>query len=81
MDVADQLKPRGTRADWASADEIGLFKRVSRLRATYQVRLLLYFAIEQGRRLVIVVPAGCFIDGALEQLGSQFPGRLVIRRS
>ena len=40
---------RGTRADAETYDKLFLFKNVALLRATYQVRLLLYRAIQEKK--------------------------------
>lgn len=65
---SDRLRPRGTRPDAETSDKIYLIKRVPTLRATYQVRLLLFRAAQQGKKLVLVVPAACQFDDALREL-------------
>jgi hypothetical protein len=67
-------RPRGTRADAETSDGIYLIKNVSRLHATYQVRLLAYAARERGKRLVLVVPPSCQFEPALRALMESRPG-------
>ena len=52
---------RGARADAERSDAFFLFKKVSTLRLTYQIRLLTYRAFESGRKLVIRVPEDCTV--------------------
>jgi hypothetical protein len=60
--------PRGTRPDAETCDKIYLIKRVPTLRATYQVRLLLFLAAQRGKKLILQVPAACQFDAALREL-------------
>ena len=48
--------PRGVRADAEQGKKIYLLKNVSVMHATYQVRLLAYRALKEGKKLVIKVP-------------------------
>jgi len=50
---------RGARPDAVDGDTWFLLKFVSRLRLTYQIRLLAFGAEQSGVRLVIRVPKGC----------------------
>jgi len=70
--------PRGTRPDAETPEKIYLIKNVSVLRATYQVRLLMLKATEQGKKLVLKVPRACRFDGSLMDLAVATPG--VIQR-
>ena len=56
---------RGARADAECNDAYFLLKNVSLLRLTYQIRLLAFRAKDQGRKLVIRVPAGCKVHPTL----------------
>jgi len=60
--------PRGARVDAESFDKLLLIKNVSVLRATYQIRLLLFRAIEVRKKLVIVVPKHCVVHRTLRDL-------------
>jgi len=60
-----QQVARGTRADAEQSEAWFLFKNVSALRLTYQIRLLAYHASESGRKLIIRVPAYCQLHPAL----------------
>jgi hypothetical protein len=60
--------PRGSRPDAETSDKVYLIKRVSTLRATYQVRLLTFLAAGRGKKLVLRVPSACQFDPALEEL-------------
>jgi len=64
---------RGALPDAKSGDKIYLIKNVSRMRATYQVRLLAFMATETRRKLVILVPKSCEIDQTLRELMKLLP--------
>ena len=57
--------PRGARADAEDNQNLYLIKNVGRMRLTYQVRVLAARAIDEGRRLVIVLPRGARVSGPL----------------
>lgn len=59
---------RGTRADAETYDKLFLFKNVSQLYPTYQVRLLLYRAIKEGKKLVIDLPKSSSLHPSLMEL-------------
>jgi hypothetical protein len=61
-------RPRGARADAETPDGIYLIKNVSRLHATYQVRLLAFAARDRGKQLVLVVPPSCQFERGLREL-------------
>ena len=65
---SDRLQPRGTRPDAETSEKIYLIKRVPTLRATYQVRLLLFLAAHRGKKLILRVPAACQFDDTLRGL-------------
>jgi hypothetical protein len=56
---------RGARPDAVDGDTWLLLKFVSRLRLTYQIRLLALGAEQSGVRLVIRVRKGCRISAPL----------------
>lgn len=60
--------PRGTRPDAEAMGNIYLIKNVSMLRATYQVRLLAFKAVEERKRLVLKVPKSCQFHSSLKAL-------------
>ncbi|MCK8500173.1 MULTISPECIES: hypothetical protein [Myxococcus] len=60
--------PRGTRPDAEINDKLYLIKKVSVLRATYQIRLLAFRAVEIRKRLVLVVPKHCKFHSSLKTL-------------
>ena len=72
---------RGTRPDAETFDRLLLIKRVSELRATYQIRLLTYRAIQEGRKLVVEVPKGCKLHSGLLELKRQHPENIAIVRT
>jgi hypothetical protein len=45
-----------------------LIKNVSALRATYQIRLLAFKAVETGTTLIIRVPESCRFEASLKSL-------------
>lgn len=60
--------PRSTRADAEKFNTLYLIKNVSKLRATYQVKLLAFRAVSEGLRLVIKVPKSCKFHPSLKDL-------------
>ena len=60
--------PRGSRPDVETIDKIYLIKNVSTLRATYQVKLLIFKAINSRKKLVLKVPARCKFHSSLKTL-------------
>lgn len=69
--VVEQLRytphqtPRGALADAETREKLYLFKSVSRLRLTYQIRLLAFRAAQENKKLVLRVPKNCRLDRAL----------------
>ena len=61
-------EPRGARPDAETSEKIYLIKQVPALRATYQVRLLCFLAVQRGKKLVLCVPSACQFDDALQGL-------------
>lgn len=59
---------RGTRADAEAFNKMYLIKNVSTLRATYQIRLLAFKAVDEGKKLVLRVPIACKFDKSLNEL-------------
>ncbi|GGA15871.1 hypothetical protein GCM10011408_42290 [Dyella caseinilytica] len=45
-----------------------LIKNVTRLRSTYQIRLLAFRAVEKGMQLILRVPEACVFDDSLNEL-------------
>lgn len=72
---------RGAFPDAQTHDKIYLFKNVSTLRATYQVRLLTYLASEAGRKLVINVPAHFKAHPSLSRLAQEFSKTIRIEKT
>lgn len=60
--------PRGTRPDAEAFNKMYLIKHVSRLRATYQIRLLAFLAVDKGKQLILRVPEVCVFDESLSDL-------------
>jgi hypothetical protein len=50
---------RGTRPDAEDFNKFLLIRWASKLRPTYQIRLLTYRAVSEHRKLVIEVPRNC----------------------
>lgn len=72
---------RGTRPDAETFNKLLLIKRASELRATYQIRLLTYRAMQEGRKLVVEVPKECKIHSGLRELMKQHPDNITIVRT
>ena len=60
--------PRGTRGDAETIDKMYLIKKVSLLRATYQIKLLAFKATETRKKLVLKVPKTCQFEKSIEAL-------------
>jgi len=58
---------RGARPDSENATTMFLFKKVSALRLTYQIRVLAFFAYREAKRLQIVVPRACVLSPRLRE--------------
>jgi hypothetical protein len=72
---------RGTRADGETPDKLLLIKKVSELRATYQIRLLTYRAVHEGKTLVIDISESCKVHRDLMTLVKAQPRSLKIVRN
>lgn len=72
--------PRGARPDAEANNAIYLIKNVSFLRATYQVKLLLYRAEQEQRKLILRVPSACKFSDPLRELVSSNKSVLQIQR-
>lgn len=59
---------RCAKPDGEKFNVMYLIKNVQRLRATYQIRLLAFRAVQEKRKLVLRVPASCEFDTSLEDL-------------
>ena len=71
---------RGSRPDAISGSNAFLFKNVSMLRLTYQIRLLTFLAAEQGSRLVIRIPKSARMSRDLRAFVKENSGVLTIER-
>ena len=71
---------RGTRADHETNDKLLLLKKVSVMRATYQVRLLAFIASQKGKKLVIRMPKGAKIHSSLRDLRNATGNLIKIER-
>ena len=54
-----------------------LIKNVLKLRATYQIRLLAFRAIEKKMQLILRVPTACVFDESLNDLLQKGKGAIV----
>ncbi|ESW89752.1 hypothetical protein X753_16725 [Mesorhizobium sp. LNJC399B00] len=72
---------RGARADAEINNKIFLIKNVSEMRATYQVRLLLYRAVQEGTRLVLDLPKECKLSANLKALAKEHRRNFEITRT
>jgi hypothetical protein len=75
-----QQVARGTLPDAEKGNEVHLFKNVSKLRATHQIRLHFFRASEEGRTLVLHVPERCVFDVALTTLIDEFSKNVRVLR-
>jgi len=72
--------PRGARADGEIYDKLFLFKNVSAMRLTYQVRLLAFRASESGKKLIIQVPKHCKVHPSLRRFADELPQAVRIQK-
>jgi len=70
--------PRGSRPDAETIDKIYLLKNVAMLRATYQIRLLVFKAVESHKKLVLKVPPSCQFLASLKRL-VKITGKTIMR--
>ena len=59
---------RGSRPDAETGEKNYLIKNVSVLRATYQIRLLAFAAVESRKKLILKVPKSCQFHTTLKDL-------------
>jgi hypothetical protein len=59
---------RSARPDAEAFNKMYLIKNVSKLRATYQIRLLAFRAVDSGTKLILRVPVLCKFDPSLKEL-------------
>lgn len=78
--VSRRQLPRGSLPDFQSDKEMCLFKNVTELRATYQIRLLLYRAVSEGKKLIVEVPEACVLSAPLAELTEKYSEHLEISR-
>ena len=71
---------RGTRPDAEDYGKYYLIKKVSEMRATYQVRLLLYMATGNESKLILMIPKKAKIHKSLRKLQKQFSKHIKIER-
>lgn len=71
---------RGALADLETSSRIYLLKNVSMLRATYQVRLLLYKAVQTGKKLVLRIPRACKLAPELAELRREHRSSILVER-
>ena len=68
--------PRGARPDAEGRDVLYLFKNVSEMRLTYQIKLLAFMAQDKNKRLIIRLPASAKIHPTLRDYVREF-GRIM----
>jgi hypothetical protein len=71
---------RGTRPDAARGRELILFKNLSDLRLTYQIRLLTYLASQKGLILSIYLPEDAIVHPDLAAFCSEHTAKVRIIR-
>ena len=67
---------RGALADAETGSLIYLFKNVSELRLTYQIRLLAFRAKNENKKLIIRIPKECRIHSLLSEFSKSL-GRVM----
>lgn len=79
--MTKQQVARGTRPDGENFDKFAVIKRASELRATYQIRLLIYRAVHENKKFIIDVPKDCKIHDPLKRLAKEYARNVSIVRS
>lgn len=64
-----------------SSNELFLIKNTSEQHATYQIRLLAFFAVRDNKTLIVDVPKKCKIHNDLRELVRQYPKNVTIERA
>ena len=59
---------RSAKPDGEKFNVMYLIKNVQKLRATYQIRLVAFRAVDNKMKLVLRVPASCEFDSSLQDL-------------
>lgn len=72
--------PRRTIPDDEDATKYYLLKNVSILHATYQIRLLTYYAIQNNKKLIIRVPKHCKKGDSLKEFMKEYSKSIKIER-
>jgi len=67
-------------ADAEKFNRLYLIKNVSKLRATYQIRMLTYRAVNEGLKLVLKVPFSCEFHPSLLDLVKK-TGGVILREN
>jgi hypothetical protein len=75
-----KARVRGSRPDAEIGTTFILIKRSSELRATYQIRLLLYRAVQEGKLLLLEIGSDCRIHPTLQELLTKYPKNIKITR-
>lgn len=71
---------RGALADAESQDRLLLFKNVSALRLTYEIRLLNFRASQSNKKLVVQVPKHCKIHASLREFAKELPKAIRVEK-
>lgn len=77
----ERQMPRSARADAEIGEKLYLIKNVSRLRLTYQIRLLTYAAQTRKMKLIIRLPRAASVDASLERFLVRFSSLIQIERT
>jgi len=71
---------RGALADAELQDRLLLFKNVSALRLTYEVRLLTFRASKSHKKLIVQVPRHCKIHPSLREFAKELPKAIRVEK-
>jgi len=76
----EDRRPRGTRPDAIDGNRFVLIKGCKVLRATYQIRLLVFFAEKEDKVLELVVRKDAIMHKTIRDLKEKFPRRIRLVR-
>lgn len=73
--------PRGVMPTYITSTQYVICKDSPRIRNTYEIRLSLFFAMQEKKTFILTVPPDCNVDAALVSLIIQWGGKIARNRA
>lgn len=73
--------PRGSMPDAEVGNKLYLIKNVSEMRLTYQIKMLVYVAHSQGKKVIVQLPKHASIHASLREFVRNSNGVVKIERA